>query len=157
MDNKKFEEIYIKFKNPLKSFVFRIIGDRDKAEDIVQEVFLKFFRNRKKIYADKAWLYKVAKNLSIDYLRKEKRKGLIYFSDDEDFYYDPFKIFVLKMRLKKALFRIKREFREVFILREIEGYSYEEISKVLSIPIGTVKSRLRRAREYLRKELKDVL
>jgi RNA polymerase sigma-70 factor (ECF subfamily) len=157
MDNKKFEEIYIKFKNPLKSFVFRIIGDRDKAEDIVQEVFLKFFRNRKKIYADKAWLYKVAKNLSIDYLRKEKRKGLIYFSDDEDFYYDPFKIFILKMRLKKALFRIKREFREVFILREIEGYSYEEISKVLSIPIGTVKSRLRRAREYLRKELKDVL
>ncbi|MEO0255406.1 MAG: RNA polymerase sigma factor [candidate division WOR-3 bacterium] len=159
MKDKKFNEIYSKMKEKLLRYVKSIVYDRDISEDIVQESFIKFYENMDNVKHPSAFLYKVAKNKSIDYLRKKKREKEIPLDEEKEplINSQPVKIYLLKSKIEEEIEKMPPVLKDIFILRDVYGYSYEEISKILKIPIGTVKSRISRARFYLRGRLKNVL
>ena len=137
--------------------------------DVSQEVFLKVYRSISSFKGDSAfstWLYRIAKNTALDFVRKRKQNTLsIDSSGEESDGFDiaddatdssPEKKILESERsavLKKAISMLSYEHREIIILRDISDYSYEEIALRLGIEAGTVKSRLFRAREALRKIL----
>ncbi len=160
MRKEEFEKIYKEMKEKLIRYVKGIIRDRDISEDIVQDTFIKFYENMEKVKYPHAFLYKVARNRSIDYLRKRKNKEEVSLDDEKHSLYlqkNPVKFYLFKKKLEEEIENMPEIFKEIFILRDINGYSYEEISKILKIPLGTVRSRISRARLYLRERLKDVL
>lgn len=159
MKDKKFKEIYTQFKEKLLRYVKSIVYDRDISEDIVQETFIKFYENMENVKYPNAFLYKVAKNKSIDYLRKKKREKEVPLEEENHslINIEPVKIYLLKSRIKEEIEKMPEVLKDIFILRDVHGYSYEEISKILKIPLGTVKSRISRARLFLRERLKNVL
>ena len=167
-----FEEIVNRYKDPLMNFVYRFLGDMSEAEDIVQETFLRVFRNKKaykKIAKFSTWIYTIAGNLAKTELRKRKKRNVYSISDmgyeDKDYEIsdesmNPEQKTNTRMFdevLQKEIEKLSPKFREVIILRDIQELSYEEISKILKIPLGTVKSRVNRARLRLQEQLKDVL
>jgi len=163
-DIASFEALIRKYQNKIYSLAFRIAGNADDAFDISQEAIIKIYGNIKRFYGRSAfstWVYTVTKNAGLDFLRKRKR----IFSSEEELtdcsylevsypaYGSPEESFE-KKESKNFLISLIRSLPEaqktVLILRDIEGYSYEEIAKILKISEGTVKSRLFRARESLR-------
>ncbi|MEN3045766.1 MAG: RNA polymerase sigma factor [Candidatus Hydrothermales bacterium] len=160
MKEKKFNEIYFKMKEKLIRYVKSIVNDREASEDIVDETFVKFYENMENVNNVKAFLYKVAKNKSIDYLRKRKKEKEIPLDEESHSLYvniDPIKMHIIRSKLEEEIENMPKILKEALILRDIHLYSYEEISKMLNVPMGTVKSRISRARLYLRERLKNVL
>ncbi len=167
-----FEEIVNRYKDPLMNFVYRFVGDMSEAEDIVQETFLRVFRNKKaykKIAKFSTWIYTIAGNLAKTELRKRKKRNVYSISDmgyeDKDYEIsdesmNPEQKTDSRMFdeiLQREIEKLSPKFREVIILRDIQELSYEEISKILRIPLGTVKSRVNRARLRLQEQLKEAL
>jgi RNA polymerase sigma-70 factor, ECF subfamily len=167
-----FEKIVQRYKDPLLNFVFHFLGDRIDAEDVVQETFLRVYRNKhlyRNIAKFSTWIYTIAGNLAKTELRRRKRRHLfsIHGSNVDSREYDiPDTARTADLQvdgeMKEAFIRKEIEslpvrFREVVVLRDIEEFSYEEISDMLHIPIGTVKSRVNRARLRLQKRLGDLL
>ena len=159
-----------RYRTPLYNFVFRFVGDRETAEDIVQETFLRCLKHSHqylKIEQVSTWLYTIAGNLAKTELRRRKRWHWIPIGPSEDdvpsIFYEP----VAKERLPgeqtdttqvqgavvEAIQKLPEEFREAVLLRDLNGLSYEEISKVINCPVGTVKSRVNRGRIRLQKNL----
>ena len=167
-----YEQLIKRYKNRLLNYIYRFIGNQEEAEDIVQETFLRLYRNRNsytRVAKFSTWIYTIAGNLARTELRRHKRRRLFSLSDigSEDKDYDiPDNSFnpesyvnsTLQIEvIHKEIAGLSPKFREVIILRDIEELSYEEISKIIQIPIGTVKSRVNRARLRLQKRLKHVL
>jgi RNA polymerase sigma-70 factor (ECF subfamily) len=167
-----FEEIVNRYKDPLMNFVFRFLGDMSEAEDIVQETFLRVFRNKRayrKIAKFSTWIYTIAGNLAKTELRKRKKRNLHSITElgyeDKDYEIsddtlNPEKKTSSRMFdeiLQREIQQLSPKFREVIILRDIQELSYEEISKILKVPLGTVKSRVNRARLRLQERLKEYL
>lgn len=168
-DIKAFNEIVRRYKDPLLNFVYRFLGNRTESEDIVQETFLRVFRNKhayRKVAKFSTWIYTIAGNLAKTELRKRKKRNLFSISDigyeDKDYEISdeslsPEKTVNSNMYdeiIQKEIQKLSPKFREVIILRDIQELSYEEISKIIKIPIGTVKSRVNRARLRLQEQLK---
>jgi len=167
-----FEEIVHRYKDPLVNFVYNFLGNRIDSEDVVQETFLRVFKN-KHLYQNIAkfstWIYTIASNLAKTELRRRKRRRFFSISqmgfDDKDYdlpdgMHTPDKIVDGQMKEKDIRDEIQAlppKFREVVVLRDIQELSYEEISDVLKIPIGTVKSRVNRGRLRLQKKLQHLL
>jgi len=145
------------------SLAFRMLGRKEDAEEETQEIFLKVFKSLKKFNQKKRfypWLYTIAVNHIRSCLRKRKhlKKNISYddeiaapgaFSNSED----PNKLMIRREAEKtagEAIKRLKPEYREVFVLRQIEGLSVSEAAEILGIPEGTVKSHLYRARNQLK-------
>lgn len=155
-----------------KEYVKNIIKliTKESNEDIEQEVYIKAWKNSDK-YTEcgnfKSWICTIAKNLSKDYLKSAKHKVDINSSSDEktlnklkDKKENPEQKTINKFRKKRiinAINSLKPKFKEIIIMYEINGLSYDEISKKLDIPIGTVKSRLYNAKQILAEELSDLL
>ena len=155
-----------------KEYVKNIIKliTKESNEDIEQEVYIKAWKNSDK-YTEygsfKSWICTIAKNLSKDYLKSTKYKiDVNSSSDDEtlnklkDKKENPEQKTINKFRKKRiinAINSLKPKFKEIIIMYEINGLSYDEISKKLDIPIGTVKSRLYNAKQILAEELSDLL
>ena len=155
----------------LYTFAFHLCYNEADANDLVQETYLKAFRfiaNYQKGTNAKAWLFKILKNIFInDYRKKAKMPVKVDYEDitsyhSKDNSYNEF--YDLREELFKdlmgdevsaALNAIPLEFRTIILLCDIEGFTYEEISKIIDIPIGTVRSRLHRARKLLREKLRD--
>jgi len=166
-------EILVKrFKDPLMNFVYRFLGDRDIATDIVQDTMIKFYLNKdsyQSIAKFSTWIYTIAGNLSKNELKRRKRRVILSISND-----DPDDItlqiedkkFIAPDRaadnsikgemVQKALLKVKPIYRELVILRDIDGLSYEEISEITDLSLGTVKSRINRGRAHLQKLLKNI-
>lgn len=143
---------------------------KENNEDLEQEVYIKVWKNSDKYNecgSFKSWICTIAKNLSKDYLKSAKRKADINSTSDEivlntisDNKPTPETNVIRtfrKKRIKKAIDNLKPKFKEIIIMYEINGLSYDEISKKLNIPIGTVKSRLYNAKKILAEELEDLL
>jgi len=164
-----------RFKAPLFNTVFRYLGSREDAEDIVQEAFVKVFLNSDRYdssYKASTWVYTIALNLARS-AYKRKHRWLIFSSalkreeDDPDFMdtipdesLSPefFQDHANQMEIiETALSKINPVFREAVILRDMDGLSYEEIAVIMNIGIGTVKSKINRGRallkHYIQKEL----
>jgi len=171
-DSYAFEQLVYRYKDRLMNFVYNFLRNKVDSEDIVQETFLRLYKNKhsyKKIAKFSTWFYTIAANLAKTELRKRKRKSLLSISnigiknkdyDIPDLSSSPEN--KVESNLKEDLIRNKIEklplkFKEVVILRDIEQCSYEEISEILKIPIGTVKSRINRGRQKLQKQLKHLL
>jgi RNA polymerase sigma-70 factor (ECF subfamily) len=161
-----------KYERALHFHILKMIKSRDKVEDLVQEVFVKAFDNLHSYndnYAFSTWLYRIATNHTIDYLRKKKLKTLsidepVQSGDGEmkmqlpDQSARTDKSIIRSQRQKMvhdAIENLPEKYRKVIKLRHMQEKSYQEIAEVLDSPLGTVKAHIFRAREMLYKALKD--
>jgi len=166
-----FDLIVKRYKDQLLNFVYRFVGNQEEAEDIVQETFLRVYRKRKaykRIAKFSTWIYTIAGNLSRTELRRRKRRKLFSVTDmgfeDRDYEisdegYNPESQVEGRLQeeiIQKEINNLSPKFREVIVLRDIQELSYEEISKIIKVPIGTVKSRVNRGRLKLQNRLKDL-
>ena len=170
---KAFDSIVQRYKDPLINFVYHFLGDRIDAEDVVQETFLRVYRNKhlyRNIAKFSTWIYTIASNLAKTELRRRRRRRLLSLSqmgyDDKD--YEPVDEFMQSPEgivdsgmqekiIRKEIDDLPVKFKEVVLLRDVQEFSYEEISQILGIPIGTVKSRVNRGRLRLQKRLRHLL
>ena len=172
-DEKAYSELTQKYQKPLYFHVRKMIRNPDFAEDLVQDIFLKAFKslkNYKNDYALSTWLYRIATNHTIDYLRKKKLETLSIHADDSDdkhatsqqededsFTDEPMIRRERKNKVHEAIDQSPEKYREVILKRHIEEKSYQEIAEEMDIPLGTVKAHIFRARELLYKYMKDTI
>ena len=161
MSLKEFQHHILPHKNKLYRFAMSIVGNAAEAEDIVQEVFIKMWQNRKNLTAlnsVEAWGMKLTKNLSIDKLRSKHKRTtqldkVIQLSSHHT---TPDKAAELKdtvAQVRKLLLQLPTKQQEVLRLRDIEGLSYDEISSHTGLPLNQVKVNLFRARKQIRAQL----
>ena len=163
-------KIVNRYRIRLYNFVYRFVGERETAEDIVQETFLRAFRKRKEYRAIanfSTWLFTIAGNLAKSELRRRKRWRLfsLHRDDDSDTGIDlPDETYrpdtvtessIADVDIQRAISSLAANYRQVILLRDVEGLSYQEISEVVDCPVGTVKSRVNRARLKLQQKLKN--
>jgi len=166
-DINAYNELVNRYKDKLLNFVFRYFNNREQAEDVVQETMIKLYTHAsyyKNIAKFSTWIYTIAKNNALTELRKNKRKQTNSLWTNEG------KPIDIEMKgeslektvhnqiaveeLNKYLDEIPENFRVAVVLRDFQELSYEEISKILEIPIGTIKSRINRGRIQLSKKMK---
>jgi RNA polymerase sigma-70 factor, ECF subfamily len=164
-ESRAFNELVARYHVRLLNFVYRTIGDRERAEDLVQETFVRVYRHLHRFDQTKkfsTWAYTIAGNLAKNELRNRSRNPLVLFQtirknwdadhrplEWEDNTYRPDDLFRkrhLKSMVEAAVAQLPEHHRIVFVLRELEGKTYEEISEITGVNLGTVKSRLNRAR-----------
>ena len=167
-----FEALLNRYKNGIYNMIYQMIKNREEAEDLVQETFIKAFHSLESYndhYAFSTWLYKIAFNHCIDAIRRKKLKTRpldkpIHLHDGEvrheirDESRNPEKSLMFeekRQRIQETIESLPERYRVAILLRHREERSYEEISEILKIPIGTVKARIFRAREILKKKLRD--
>jgi RNA polymerase sigma factor (sigma-70 family) len=171
-DESAYAKLVEKYQKPLFFHIAKMVKDKEHIEDLVQEAFMKAFGNLKSYntdYAFSTWLYRIATNHSIDYLRKRKLQTLsidepVKTSEgelqiqiqDEGEYSD--REIIRKQRkdiISKSIQNLPEKYRQVIEMRHMEEKSYQEISEILELPLGTVKAHIFLAREMLYKSLKD--
>ena len=172
-DTAAFERLVRKYEKYVCTTVYSVVRNYDDSFDVAQEVFLKLYHSIGSFKGESSfssWLYRIAKNTALDFLRKEKNnKGNVsLYIENSDGEENELEIpdtsvssspeqTAIKNEAKdiiySALDEISEEHKEIIILRDIDGYTYEEISEIIGLEYGTVKSRLFRAREALRKKL----
>jgi RNA polymerase sigma-70 factor (ECF subfamily) len=171
-----FDLLVERYQSRLLNFVYRTVGDRERAEDLVQEVFVRVHRHLARFDRSKkfsTWIYTIASNLAKNELRNRSRNPLVSFQtmtsgwEDEDRpleFEDPnarpddaFDRRHLRELVDAAVRRLPTHHRQVFVLRELEGRSYEEIAEITKCNLGTVKSRLNRARSAFAEIVQPVM
>ena len=166
-----FEEEFLPHIHSIYNFAYRITFEEDDAKDLVQETFLKSFRfidSFQKGTNSKAWLFRILKNSFINEFRKKNKEPVKIDYQDVETYYNSDEVShliasslqveaikeMIGDEVSIALNSLDVDFRTVIILCDLEGFSYEEMALILDVPIGTVRSRLHRARNLLREKLK---
>ncbi|HYD55182.1 MAG TPA: sigma-70 family RNA polymerase sigma factor [Gemmatimonadaceae bacterium] len=165
-EERAFQELVERYQTRLLNFIYRTVGDRERAEDLVQEVFIRIYRHLHRFDRSKkfsTWAYTIASNLAKNELRNRSRNPLVLFqtlrgakSDEEerplqfeDVQSRPDDLYRkrhLRSLVEETVAQLPEHHRHVFVLRELEGKSYEEIAEITDCNLGTVKSRLNRAR-----------
>lgn len=170
--NDIFNNEFLPHINSMYNFGFRLTLDRDDAKDLVQDTYLKAYRfveSFQKGTNAKAWLFRILKNSFInDYRKKSKEPAKVDYQEVETYYNseDVDRKITPDLRVEalqdmigdeisNALNALDVDFRTVIILCDLEGFKYEEMAKILDIPIGTVRSRLHRARQLLKEKLSE--
>ena len=164
-----YNQIVYRYKDRLLNFINRFLSDVDRSEDLVQDTLLKLYTHKdsyKEIAKFSTWLYTIAANLARTELRKIKRRKTFSISelsyDDREFIIEsadaqPGEEFFsqnFEKNVKRALAELPDDFKTIIILRDIQELSYDEISKIVEVPLGTVKSRINRGRVKLQQLLK---
>jgi len=161
-----------KYKPSLSNLIYRLVRNKADVEDLTQEAFVKAFSSLKNFneeFAFSTWLYKIATNNTIDYIRRHKLDTFSIdkpiASDESDYSfelpdttYQPDKSIIQQQRrvlMEEAVAMLPEKYRKVIVLRHSEERDYAEIAKILKLPIGTVKAHIFRAREMLYKYLRD--
>lgn len=167
-----FEKEFLPHAEALYNFAFHLTYDEDDANDLVQDTFLKAFRfidSYERGTNGKAWLFKILKNGFInEYRRKSRQPNEVDFEDFVAYQESDIAAGVGNMDLREDVFRgligdevtkavngLPVDFRTVILLSDVEGFTYEEIAKIIDIPIGTVRSRLHRARNLMKEKLRE--
>jgi len=157
--DKDFVEIYREYKDMVYNYMYWKTGNPEEALDLTQEVFLKIYKNLGKFRGEsslKTWIMKIATNHANSFFSRSKFRKLLGFNKSIEYLEDTKNNNNgLKLEIENALLKLSKKDREIIVLYYMEGFSYKEISALLRIPIGTVKSRLNRAKENLRKILGD--
>lgn len=164
-----FGQLVLKYQDRLYNTVFHVVGHAEDARDVVQEALVQAFLKLESFRHDSAfytWLYRIAFNVAVTHRRRRRPAASIdhlretSHMEPVDCDDDPAEALYRKERcrqVREAIARLAEEHRAVLVLREIDGCCYETISEVLDLPIGTVRSRLHRARLQLREQLKEML
>ncbi len=164
-DVSAFRELVVAYQDNIYSLCTYMTGDPVNAEDIAQDVFLKAYQSLKNFKPNASiytWLYRIAVNACIDYKRKASLESLFRYQQHDDAEIedepsdDPSPERAIESQqdrnsVKRALARLSQKLRAVIVMKEMDGLSYEEIAESLDISIGTVKSRISRAREELKR------
>lgn len=171
-DINSFESLIIKYEKMVFNIAYRVFGNTEDAKDMAQEVFIKFYKNIKKCDNSKSvktWIYTIAYNTCIDEVRKRKGKSTV--SIDKDIDTDegsfskqlpsnevtPENAVINKEKtimIQKAINKLSEEHKILIVYRDINGFSYSEIAEITNLSLGTVKSRLSRARNSLKNIIK---
>ncbi len=169
-----FRELLTRYERPVFSLVYRMVRDRELAEDLAQEAFVRAFNaigSYKPSYKFSNWILKIANNHTIDHLRKRRldtvsihgsphattsdevsQTSVVVESRDENPHeYVEHK--ELGSQIESAIGELREEYRTAILLRHVEGHAYEEIADIMDVPLGTVKTYLHRARAELREHL----
>ena len=156
-----FGKLVTKYKDRLYNFIYRMMPEANEAQDILQETFMRAYKERERYQPDFAfstWLYTIAANLVRSEYRRRKRWKFVSIGigsqDDEIAIPDVgYKDLNLLPFIEKAMEKLGAEYRTAFVLRDIQQLPYEQIAQIMKVPVGTVKSRLNRARRLLREQL----
>ena len=169
-----FDLLVGRYRDPLSHYVYRFVGDARECEDLLQETFLRVYRNRhsyRRIAKFSTWLYTIAGNLARSEYRKRKRRQVYSLNavnrDDEEYEIeipdeqqfapdDTAEGSLQDAYVQQALMEIPEEFREVVVLRDVQQLAYEEIATITGLPMGTGKSRINRGRTKLQSLLREV-
>ena len=156
-DSDAFETLYQQHLKRVYNIAWRMMGNDADAQDVAQEVMLKAWRALPGFKLDSSlstWLYRIAMNACSDELRKRKNKTIsvdVLAETGREPGDDGFEQSAAdSQNLAWAIDQLNEEYRAAVVLRDVQGYSYEEIAQILGCPIGTVRSRINRAREHLR-------
>ncbi len=169
-----YAELLKRYERPVFSLIYRMVRDRTLAEDLAQEAFIRAFHaigSYDPRYKFSSWIFKIANNHTIDHLRKrkldtvsihgsphartareEEQTRLVVESMDEN-PHEYVEHRELGSQIEQAIGKLRPEYRTAILLRHVEGYAYDEISEIMDLPLGTVKTYLHRARS----ELKELL
>jgi RNA polymerase sigma-70 factor (ECF subfamily) len=170
-DERAYIELVNRYRDRLINFVYQFLGDFEQSEDVVQDTMLKLYEKKhyyREIAKFSTWIYTIARNLANTELRKRKRRKttlLSHMSREEKEYELPaiqpeigqeVQNEFAEKRIQKAIQELPEHFKTVIILRDIQELSYDDISSIVGVPLGTVKSRINRARLQLQADLKDL-
>jgi len=162
-DERAFAVLVSRFQDRLLNFVGRIVTDRETAEELIQETFLRIFNQKQSYtpdYAVSTWIYTIALNLARSELRKRKLRrylSLDFIKEETDTElpaHSDLRSEVLAPILEKAIEKLPEDYKTAFVLCDIQRLPYQQIAEILRVPVGTVKSRINRARSMLRDGLK---
>ena len=171
-DTDSFSVIIEKYEKMIYNLAYRIFNNLSDAEDITQEVFIKVYKNLYKCKGKqciKTWVYTIAYNTCIDEVRKRKGKNSLSLDaeiegEENSFLFEiasseptPENVLIEKeniLEIEKAINRLNEDGKTLIFLRDIKGFSYNEISEITNLNIGTVKSKINRARNFLKNILK---
>ncbi len=156
-----FNTMVDRYKDRLMNVIGRMLSSQEEAEDIVQETFVRVYQHRQSFnfqHCFSTWIYTIGLNLARNELRKRKRFKFYDITEmqgnEAEISVDPKLPSRLPEVLHTAVQGLPEKYRTAFLLRDIEEMPYEEVAKVLSVPLGTVKSRVNRARLMLRDKLR---
>jgi RNA polymerase sigma-70 factor (ECF subfamily) len=171
-----FREILRRYERPVFSLIYRMVRDREAAEDLAQDTFVKVLNNLDRYRPEfrlSSWLFKIANNVAIDHLRRRELETLsihgapdattsgeveatsLQLAADQESALDALQAKELGSAIERAIASLRPEYRACIVLRHIEGRSYEEIAAALDLPLGTVKTYIHRARNQLRQLLQS--
>jgi RNA polymerase sigma-70 factor (ECF subfamily) len=173
-DKQAFNLLVLKYQTKIVNLVMRYVRDPDEANDVAQEAFLKAYRALPRFRGDSAfytWLYRIAVNTAKNYLVAAKRRPVEYDLDLQDpEQYDmqarlkdidsPEGVMMkdeVQQTIDEAIGELPEDLRTAIVLRELEGMTYEEIAETMECPVGTVRSRIFRAREAISKRIEPLL
>lgn len=161
-----FEELVLRYEKKIYNYCYRMTNNEQDAEDLTQEVFIKVYKNLKSFKGNShfsTWVYRIAHNICIDRYRRMKISSVSlsaggFGEDDKEIEIaswdrTPEDAVITREQqelLQKCITMLKPQYRSAIVLRDIQDYSYEEIARIMGIPIGTVKSHISRARSALR-------
>jgi len=172
-----YRELIRRYERPVFSLIFRMVRNRELAEDLCQETFIKVLnavQSYRPEYKFSSWVFKIANNAAIDHLRKRELDTLslegsphadtpelveataLQISERGENQLQEVENRELGSTIETAIGRLRPEYRSCILLRHVEGRSYEEIAEILNLPLGTVKTYIHRARNELRVSLKDL-
>ena len=172
-DEDAFAELVSRYRNQITSYIYRMTSDYDGAVDLAQETFVRVYKAADRYqtnYAFSTYIYRIATNLAISELRKRKRRKLVsltgFFQSKDGSEPQEFNPpdtqpladmamvdFERRQAVQRAISTLPEKYRAPLILRDVDGRSYEEISRILDTSEGTVKSRISRARGFLREKM----
>lgn len=176
-DREAFNELVLKYQKKVFNVAYRFVGDQEEANDLAQEIFTAAYQNLKKFRGDSkfsTWLFQIATNRGKNRFKYLKRRGFFVNKSSQnqdedgesyqkvipDHTTNPENILSsrqIQKVVQEAIEELEPDHKEIVILRDIEGFSYEEIARMLDLPEGTTKSRLHRARMVIKEKLKKVL
>jgi RNA polymerase sigma-70 factor (ECF subfamily) len=172
-----FREIVRRYERPVFSLVFRMVRDRETAEDLAQDTFIKVLNHIDKYRPEfklSSWLFKIANNVAIDHLRRRQLDTVSMdgsrhaataseieatsfdVGDHQESALEEMESKELGSAIERAIAKLRPEYRSCIMLRHVEGRSYEEIAATLDLPLGTVKTYIHRARHELREALEHL-
>lgn len=173
-DERAAREIVVRFEKPIFSLIYRMVRDRELAEDLAQETFVRTLNNLRRYnpsYKFSSWLFKIGYNLTIDHLRKkqldivsiqgapdavtpdQQAATRITLEDPDERPDELLEARSIGEEIEEAIDRLRPEYRTAILLRHVQGYAYEEIAEVMEVPLGTVKTYIHRARNELKEAL----
>jgi RNA polymerase sigma-70 factor (ECF subfamily) len=173
-----YRELLRRYQRPVFSLIYRMVRDRELAEDLAQETFVKVLNALDRYrpeYKFSSWVFKIANNASIDHLRRKELDTLsleggpdattperveataLQLGDQTESPLDELEARELGSTIEKAIGRLRPEYRSCIILRHVEGRPYDEIAGILDLPLGTVKTYIHRARAELKECLEGLL
>jgi RNA polymerase sigma-70 factor (ECF subfamily) len=172
-----YRELIGRYQRPVFSLIYRLVRDREKAEDLAQDTFIKVLNALDRYdpsYKFSSWIFKIAHNTSLDHLRKKEPQTLSLDGSPHSETPSEIEASTIAVRsteespeafaasrelgatLDKAIAKLRPEYRTAIVLCHVEGWAYEDIAETMGVPLGTVKTYIHRARNELKKELEHL-